>query len=56
MECKYRVPIFAAVERLQQASEQVGLTEDDIGGLLATGLDVGDVVTYVEDVLSNRVH
>ena len=56
MECKYRIPIFVAVERLQEASEQVGLTEDDIGGLLATGLDVVEVVTYVEAVLSNRVH
>jgi hypothetical protein len=57
MECpKYRVPIFAAVERLQEASEQVGLSEDDIVGLLACGLDVTDVVTYVESMLSNRVH
>jgi len=56
MENKYRVPIFAAVERLQEASEQVGLSEDDITGLLATGLDVSDVVTYVESMLSNRVH
>jgi hypothetical protein len=57
MECpKYRIPIFAAVERLQEASEQVGLSEDDIVGLLACGLDVVDVVTYVEAVLFNQVH
>jgi hypothetical protein len=56
MEYKYRVPIFVAVERLQEASERVGLSEDDITGLLATGLDVTDVVVYVEAVLSNHVH
>lgn len=56
MENKSRVPIFLAVERLQEASQQAGLTEDDIGGLLASGLDVSDAVTYVEAVLSNRVH
>jgi len=56
MENKYRVPIFLAVERLQEASAQAGLTEDDITGLLASGLDISDAVMYVEDVLSNRVH
>jgi hypothetical protein len=56
MENKYRVPIFVAVERLQEASQQAGLTEDDVTGLLACGLDVTDAVTYVEAVLSNRVH
>jgi hypothetical protein len=53
---KYRIPIFVAVERLQEASEQAGLTEDDIGGLLASGLDISDAVTYVEAMLLNRVH
>jgi hypothetical protein len=56
METKYRVPIFVAVERLQEASQQAGLTEDDVSGLLACGLDVGDAVMYVEAVLYNRVH
>jgi len=56
MESKYRVPIFLAVERLQEASQQAGLTEDDVTGLLASGLDVCDAVTYVEAVLFNRVH
>jgi len=56
MESKYRVPIFAAVERLQEASQQAGMTEDDVIGLLASGLDVCDAVTYVEAVLYNRVH
>jgi hypothetical protein len=56
MESKYRVPIFVAVERLQEASQQAGLSEDDVVGLLASGLDVCDAVTYVEAVLSNRVH
>jgi hypothetical protein len=56
MENKHRVPIFMAVERLQAASQQAGLTEDDVTGLLASGLDVTDAVTYVEAVLTNRVH
>jgi hypothetical protein len=56
MENKYRVPIFVAVERLQEASEQAGLTEDDAVGLLASGLDVCEAVNYVEAVLFNRVH
>jgi hypothetical protein len=56
MESKYRVPIFLAVERLQEASQQAGLTEDDVTGLLASGLDVSDAVNYVEAVLFNRVH
>jgi hypothetical protein len=53
---KHRIPIFVAIERLQEASEQAGLTEDDIGGLLASGLDISDAATYVEAMLSNRVH
>jgi hypothetical protein len=56
LENKYRVPIFVAVERLQEASQQAGLTEADITGLLASGLDVSDAVIYVEAVLGNRVH
>ncbi|MGB6676741.1 MAG: hypothetical protein WBE44_08630 [Terriglobales bacterium] len=56
METKYRVPIFVAVERLQEASQQAGLTEDDVICLLASGLDICDAVTYVEAVLLNRVH
>jgi hypothetical protein len=56
VEYKCRVPIFVAVERLQVASEQIGLSEDEISGLLSTGLDVSDVVVYVEAMLSNRVH
>jgi hypothetical protein len=56
MESKYRVPIFLAVERLQEASQQAGMSEDDVTGLLASGLDVSDAVTYVEAVLFNRVH
>jgi len=56
MESKYRVPIFVAVERLQEASQQAGLSEDEVVGLLASGLDVCDAVTYVEAMLSNRVH
>jgi hypothetical protein len=56
MENKYRVPIFVAVERLQEASQQAGLTEDDITILLSSGLDVCDAVNYVEAMLSNRVH
>ena len=56
MECKYGIPIFTVVERLQETSQQVGLSEDDVVGLLASGLDVLDVVSYVEAVLSNRVN
>jgi hypothetical protein len=56
MENKYRVPIFIAVERLQEASQQAGLSEDDVTGLLASGLDICDAVMYVEAMLSNRVH
>ena len=56
METKYRIPMFIAVERLQEASQQAGLTEADVYCLLASGLDVCDAVTYVEAVLSNRVH
>ena len=56
MENKYGIPIFTMVERLQETSQQVGLSEDDVVGLLASGLDVLDVVSYVEAVLSKRVH
>ena len=56
VESKYRVPIFVAVERLQEASQQAGLSEADVSGLLASGLDVCDAVTYIEAVLYNRVH
>jgi hypothetical protein len=56
LENKYRVPIFVAVERLQEASQQAGLTEADMTGLLASGLDVSDALIYLEAVLGNRVH
>jgi len=56
MDNKNRIPIFVAVERLQAAVQQAVLTEGDVFGLLASGLDVCDAVTYVESVLSNRVH
>ena len=56
MECECRVPIFVAVEGLQEASEKVGLTEEDVLGLLISGLEVSEVVDYVEAMLTRRVH
>jgi hypothetical protein len=54
MECQAQ--IFTAVEGLQEASAKVGLSEADVLGLLFSGLDLSDVVDYVEAMLSNRVH
>jgi len=49
-------PIFNVVEGLQEASAKVGLTEADVLGLLFAGLEVSDVVNYVEAVMRSRVH
>jgi hypothetical protein len=54
MECQ--VPIFSAVEGLQEVTAKVGLSEDDVIGLLFSGLEISDVVDYAEAMLTNRVH
>jgi hypothetical protein len=37
----------SAVEKLAAAAEQVGLTVDDLIGLLRSGMSVGDLLDYV---------
>jgi len=54
MECQ--VPIFSAVEGLQEVTAKVGLSEEDVIGLLFSGLEISDLVDYVEAMLAHRVH
>jgi hypothetical protein len=48
------LPVFLPAENSEVGSTTIYETSST--GLLASGLDVCDAVTYVEAVLSNRVH
>jgi len=56
MNCKCRIFLFNDVERFHERSAQVGLTEDDIWELVASGMEVNHLVEYVDAVLSSRIN
>jgi hypothetical protein len=52
---KQPIPIIQAVERLQDASAQLGMTGDDVVTLLASGITIADLLEHVEAMVLNRV-
>ncbi|MGA9040739.1 MAG: hypothetical protein WB421_09410 [Terriglobales bacterium] len=56
MDYKCRMFLFNDVERFHERSAQVGLSEDDIWDLVASGLEVSHLVAYVDAMLSSRVN
>ena len=56
MICKCRMFLFNDVELFHERSAQVGLTEDDIWNLVASGMEVNHLVEYVDAVLSSRIN
>jgi len=55
-EHKLPVPIMYAVERLQEASTQLGMNESDIVSILTSGITMGDMLHYVDDMLQNQTN
>jgi len=55
-ELKPAVPIMYAVERLQEASTQLGMTEDDIVAILTSGITMVDMLGYVDAMLQNQTN
>lgn len=55
-ERKYGAPFVEAVNRLEKASSRVGLSEDQVVDLLASGLQLEHLLEYVNAVLAQRVH
>jgi len=55
-ELKPAVPIMYAVERLQEASTQLGMTEDDIVTILTSGITMVDMLGYVDAMLQNQTN
>ena len=55
-ELKPAVPIMYAVERLQEASTQLGMTEDDIVAILTSGITMVDMLQYVDAMLQNQTN
>jgi hypothetical protein len=46
----------AAVEELENAAAEAGLSSDDLIRLLQDGLDVDHVLSYVAAVVTNRLN
>jgi hypothetical protein len=56
MDYKCRMFLFNDVERFHERSARVGLTEDDIWDLVASGMEVNHLVEYVDAMLSSRIN
>jgi hypothetical protein len=50
------VPILHAMERLQEASTQLGMTEDDVLAILTSGITMIDMLDYVDAMLQNQTN
>jgi len=55
-EQKLPVPIMYAVERLQEASAELGMSEADIVNILTSGITMVDMLHYVDDMLQNQTN
>jgi len=55
-EPKPAVPIMYAVERLQEASMRLGMTEADIVNILTSGITMVDMLHYVDAMLQNQTN
>jgi len=56
MNLNREAPISELLEHLQVVSSQVGLSLDDVKLLLASGLTIGQLLDYVEAVVSDQVN
>ncbi len=56
MNLNREAPISELLEDLQVVSSQVGLSLDDVKLLLASGLTIGQLLDYVEAVVSDQVN
>ncbi len=56
MNHKCRMFLFDDVERFHERSAKVGLTEDDIWDLVASGLELSHLEAYVNAMLSSRIN
>lgn len=52
----YQLPTLSSAEVLERAAAQTGLDPDDILLLLDSGLEICDLLTYVNATISNRMN
>ena len=52
----YQMPTLYTVEALEQAAAQTGLDPEDILLLLDSGLEISDLLNYVNATISNRMN
>jgi hypothetical protein len=52
----YQMPTLSTVEALEQAAAQTGLDPEDILSLLDSGLEISDLLNYVNATISNRMN
>jgi len=50
------IQIIYALERLHDASTELGMTEDDVVTLLASGMSLSHLLDYVDDMVSNHAN
>jgi len=56
IEHSERMPLVRAVEILGEASSKAGLTEEQVVKLLESGLELSQILEYLDAMLSHRVH
>ena len=54
--CHYQFPTLSAVEALEQAAAQTGLDPEDILLLLDSGLQISDLLNYINATISDRMN
>jgi hypothetical protein len=56
MNSTLKPPIMHAVERLQEASMQLGMSEEDVVAILTSGITMIDMLDYVDAMLQNQTN
>jgi hypothetical protein len=56
IDYKDHVPLIQAVEKLGEASLKAGITEEQVVNLLASDLELSQLLEYLDAMLSHRVH
>jgi hypothetical protein len=52
----HQMPTLSTVEAIEQAAAQTGLDPEDILSLLDSGLEISDLLNYVNATISNRMN
>ena len=52
----YQMPTLSAVEAIEQAAAQTGLDPEEILSLLDSGLEISDLLNYVNATIANRMN